>query len=741
MKVLRKIALYAKRLVHLSYKKKKKIGISNFKADDIKNQKNILKQKNSIIDEYIFMTISDLEGRILEISQAYLEFTGFEKDEVVGKTHSIFRNKDTDVKVIENLWNTIIDNKTFKGDIKNYKRSGEEYWIHAIIRPLYDQDKVKIGYMAIKEDITERKRLEELSITDALTTLYNRRYFDQYVKRELKRSTWKEEKFALVIIDIDFFKGYNDFYGHKEGDTALKQVSKEMKRNEDTVFDAVFRIGGEEFAAVIINRDDEFIHKCTNKLLKDIESLKIRHEKNNVSEYLTISMGVVNLDTSKYHINSDDIYNLADENLYKAKEDGRNRVVFGTDKSYIDSLNNIDSFTRLPNRESLIHDLALLEDESMFIILHINQVNELGDLYGYDVVNKMILEKVEQIKGILVDEDTYLYNLNYQEFALLVTNKALFEKYLSLLKYSIFVDSIEECNIMNKLTCIAASFTAGIAYGHQNIFNKADMVLQEAISEKKSYKVYKNNKDIKEEAINRMITYKSALHNGNIVPYFQPIVDTVSGKVLKYEALARIKADDGRIVVPNDFLEAAKEDKTFEYFTRQMMQKVFNVYENNNVEISINITYDDICSASMINYIKNRLEKYGGDNITFELIESEDIKDYTIIEEFIIFVKEYGCKISIDGFGSGYSNFSNIIKLNIDYIKLDGSLIEKINIDENVKQMIEGILIFAKNAKIKTVAECVSSKELADSVKKLGVDYTQGYFYGEPQEAKSYNLA
>jgi EAL domain-containing protein (putative c-di-GMP-specific phosphodiesterase class I) len=171
-----------------------------------------------------------------------------------------------------------------------------------------------------------------------------------------------------------------------------------------------------------------------------------------------------------------------------------------------------------------------------------------------------------------------------------------------------------------------------------------------------------------------------------------------------------------------------------------MIQKVFNVYAKKKTDISINITYENISSDSMRDYIKNRLEKYGGDGITFEIVESEEIKDYELIENFILMLKEYNCKISIDDFGSGYSNFTNIIKLNIDYIKLDGSLIEKINIDKNVEHMIIALLSFAKNANIKTIAEHISTPELDDKVRELGIDYIQGYLYGEPKSPEHYDI-
>jgi EAL domain-containing protein (putative c-di-GMP-specific phosphodiesterase class I) len=167
---------------------------------------------------------------------------------------------------------------------------------------------------------------------------------------------------------------------------------------------------------------------------------------------------------------------------------------------------------------------------------------------------------------------------------------------------------------------------------------------------------------------------------------------------------------------------------------------VFNVYAKKKADISINLAYENISSPTMRDYIKNRLDKYGGDGITFEILESEDIEDYVLIEKFIKMVKSYNCKISIDDFGSGYSNFTNLIKLDIDYIKLDGSLIEKINIDKNVEHMVVALLEFVKNAKIKTIAEFVSTKELDAKVRELGVDYIQGYLYGEPNTAENYGL-
>lgn len=556
---------------------------------EYKKKDFLLKQKNKIIDENVFMTVSNLDGEIVEISKAYLDFTGYTKEEVIGKNHSIFRNKSAGEETIKNLWNTILKDKEWIGELKNNKSTNEEYWISIKISPLYDYCDQKVGYTAIVQDITNVKRLEALTIRDKVA--------------EIK-------------------------------------------------------------------------------------------EKNNKNQ------------------------------LTKA-------------------VKNIDVKIELPNREAFIKDLSLLQEDAMLILLHINQINSIKELYGMQAVSEIVLQKAKELEQVVIDNNVTIYCLNMQEFAILITSKALFDKYMALLKYSILISSDEESSYHDNENSLIAEFSAGVSYGILDIFNQAEIALQDAIITKKNLRVYDNNQsnlELQKDKLSRLKIYKKALNEGNIVPYFQPIIDVRDNSVMKYEALARLVLDNGEVVSPCHFLDSSKDDNTFEFFSRQMIQKVFNVYANKKADISINIAYENINSQTMRDYIKNRLDKYGGDGITFEILESEDIEDYALIDEFIKMVKKYNCKISIDDFGSGYSNFTNIIKLDIDYIKLDGSLIEKLNSDKNVEHMVTALLDFVKNAKIKTIAEFVCTKELDAKVRKLGIDYIQGYLYGEPNTAESYGL-
>jgi EAL domain-containing protein (putative c-di-GMP-specific phosphodiesterase class I) len=408
------------------------------------------------------------------------------------------------------------------------------------------------------------------------------------------------------------------------------------------------------------------------------------------------------------------------------------------------SIEGMDEHTKLPNRESLLCDIDSLKEEAILMFLHNNQIGALKELYGIEVAKKIILDKASKLEKATSGLDATLYSINLQKFAILVKKKSQFDKCLSILHYEILNNIEYDSYKLDDHTTILSDLTVGIAQEKEYLFHRANVALQEARLSKQKYKMFKSDehsKALNKTALQRLDVYKNALHSGNIIPYFQPIFDAKDNTVMKYEALARIVVDDGEIITPYYFLNSAIEDDTFEFFTRQMLQKVFNVYSKVDVKISLNLTYENINSPSMMDYIKNRLDKYGGDRITFEIVETEEIQDYAVLEEFIVMVKEYGAKVSIDDFGSGYSNFTNIIRLNVDFIKIDGSLIRELLSDGKAHHMVEAIIIYSKKINVKTIAEFVCSKELSDEVKRLGVDYIQGYYHGEPQSAEYYGLA
>lgn len=167
------------------------------------------------------------------------------------------------------------------------------------------------------------KLLEELSTTDALTSLRNRRSFDEIFAQEFNRAKRQNYEFNFLIIDIDYFKKYNDFYGHRAGDEALRDVGKVLNKFARRANDFVFRYGGEEFVYISCFHTLEEIKNLANAIRKTIFSLEIKHEKN-PHNYLSVSIGGIVFKDKDLLI--EEVFKTADDNLYTSKEDGRNRI-------------------------------------------------------------------------------------------------------------------------------------------------------------------------------------------------------------------------------------------------------------------------------------------------------------------------------------------------------------------------------------------------------------------------------
>ena len=167
--------------------------------------------------------------------------------------------------------------------------------------------------------------IREISITDGLTNVFNRRHFSESFPKIINRAKRHNDLFCFLILDIDFFKQYNDTYGHLKGDEALVRVATTIKNQLRRTDDQCFRLGGEEFGVIIdANREDQAL-AFAKTILHKIEGLKIEHKKNSASPYITVSIGLI-CRSIRYTDSDDQIYKEADELLYKAKKNGRNRV-------------------------------------------------------------------------------------------------------------------------------------------------------------------------------------------------------------------------------------------------------------------------------------------------------------------------------------------------------------------------------------------------------------------------------
>lgn len=276
-----------------------------------------------IVNQNVIISTTNKEGMIIDVSEAFCKVSGYSKDELIGKTHSLVRHPETSNDFYKDMWNQLLSGKEWRGEIKNKSKDGKVYWVYAIITPILINNEIE-GFTAIRTNITDKKYIEQLSITDELTKLYNRRFFNNKIEEEINRAKRENKTLCLLILDIDYFKQYNDTYGHQKGDFVLESVAKVLANKTNRASDFAFRIGGEEFAIITSLEKDKTI-EFAQLIKEDIENLKIEHKASEISKYVTISIGAV----SKMAIeikDSDELFKEADDNLYEAKKLGRNCI-------------------------------------------------------------------------------------------------------------------------------------------------------------------------------------------------------------------------------------------------------------------------------------------------------------------------------------------------------------------------------------------------------------------------------
>lgn len=294
----------------------------NRKLDEAKKQLEEINKKNTqyldLIDHNILISTSDLNGVITDVSEALCELSGYTKKELIGKNHNIFRHKDMPLSVYKEMWEAISMGKVWQGEVKNLNKDGSFYWSKVLISPRYNELKQINGYCAVRQNITDKKELEKISITDPLTKAFNRLYLDQNYTSEFQRAQRYKKELSIIIIDIDNFKSINDIYGHASGDKVLKDVTNILKKNIRIV-DILGRWGGEEFLIIC----PETNSKNAQILAEHLRNLICSHSFYNMIN-VTCSFGITMYDVKD---KKDDVFIRADKALYKAKNTGKNKVV------------------------------------------------------------------------------------------------------------------------------------------------------------------------------------------------------------------------------------------------------------------------------------------------------------------------------------------------------------------------------------------------------------------------------
>jgi len=393
-----------------------------------------------------------------------------------------------------------------------------------------------------------------------------------------------------------------------------------------------------------------------------------------------------------------------------------------------------DHLTNLPNVYQLRKDLHENEEAGL-IIINIDNFQTINNFYGF-IVGDYVIEKVGRyLKDVILEH--IVYRLSGDEFAIVLDKNIGFydlKEYLTQIYNRLKNIIVEYQDIKIYIELTLASCANRDA---KDMFSKTSMALKYAKDIHVPFWIYEDRMEFENEyernlKLSAMV--RDAIESSNIIPYYQAIVDNKTSKISKYECLARLIDGNGKVLPPQLFIPVAKKIKAYNILTKTIIEKSFNAFKDSDATFSINLSIEDIMSSEIFKFIVNKLKENSdvSSRVTFELLESEAIKDFKKVERFIGEVKRYGSDVAIDDFGCGYSNFSYLTKINVSYIKIDGSLIKDIDVDKNAFLVVETIVSFAKKLGIKTIAEYVWSSTVMDVVRELGIDYSQGFYIDEP---------
>jgi len=305
------------------------------------------------------ITITDLQGRIQVVSPAAKKLFGYEpkNESFLGAQLVEYLIPEDREKAIANIQSMFKGELSGPNEYRGIRKDNSTFDIEVNSGFIHDANGHPVKMVFIVRDISERKQAEEKiqqliqqlevekqtaqlnAITDSLTELPNRRFFDTALLKEIRRYKRTGNPLSLIMLDVDHFKKYNDRYGHVAGDECLRQIGSVLRQLVGRVTDIVARYGGEEFVAILTNTDHDGAVMLADRIRKTVESLEIPHDESKISDYVTVSLGVVTV-KPPLKITPEQIVVLADEAMYNAKKAGRNRISVAPDNSNLDMQNS-----------------------------------------------------------------------------------------------------------------------------------------------------------------------------------------------------------------------------------------------------------------------------------------------------------------------------------------------------------------------------------------------------------------
>ncbi|MBU2645481.1 EAL domain-containing protein [bacterium] len=394
-----------------------------------------------------------------------------------------------------------------------------------------------------------------------------------------------------------------------------------------------------------------------------------------------------------------------------------------------------DELTGLFNKiklDSVLHQ----NEELVLLLIGLDNFSQINTFYGFEAGDEL-LKKLGQFLHDNQPEHSLLFRRTSAEFVLLVrgTSMEMAGAHARELHRKVFNQNF----VLGSGISIQATVTIVGTHGSgPDVLKQAHLGMIEAKRRGRNRVFILTQEMVVEERqktnMHWMNRVRKALKHDFIIPFFQPIIDNRTGLITKYECLSRM-VENGEVVSPYLFLDAAKMVGMIHELTQVMIRKSVDIFKNTSFEFSINITEDDLKEGFLVRYMRSLFQEVAisPEQIVFEVLEGISVTDSDQVLEQLTALKEIGCKIAIDDFGAEQSNFSRLLELNADFIKIDGKFIKNIHTDVKSYTITKAITRLAKDIGTQVIAEFVHCEAVQEKICELEIDFSQGFYLGKPE--------
>lgn len=664
------------------------------------------------------IALADAEGQVVKSNSAFQKMLGYSEEELHNMVFTEFTHPDdafVDLEFHKELMAGKRDHFLME---KRYIRKDRQFiWARlnvSLLRGEHGEPQFAVGLV---EDITERKQAEEKfrtthqQLLDIIEFLPDATFVIDKNKKVISWNLAIEEMTGVAKEDI---LGHGDyaysvpFYGSRRPilvDLIFKE-DKEAEQMYDLVSSKGNTIFSETFVPQAFEGKGAFLWATASPLFDSeghivgaIETIKDISERKGMENHLQF------LATHDFLTNSLNRYSL-EENLKRAVAKAKRG------------------------------------ENSALLLIDIDNFKMVNDILGHAAGDEFLIILTNVLKNSLREGDI-LARLGGDEFGILIEGITNDQAKVVAEELRRVVDESELCLVKHK-DCFNLTISIGIVMvdgvlNSHRLLSNADTALSTAKENGRNRVVFlelDEDKALKLSETNKLVAMiKNALKEDRFVLFFQPVATIYNKNVTHYEALIRLKGDNGELIMPGQFIPTAERFGLMPQIDRWVVQSAITVlYKYPGLRLFINLSGVSLGDEDLLGSIEKGIRESNIDSsrIGFEITETTAVKDLSRAKRWIRRLKKIGCSFALDDFGIGFSSFTYLRMLPVDYLKIDGSFVCKIDTDPAYRALVESMNAVAHTLGKKTIAEFVENEDIIKILKEIGVDYGQGYYLGKP---------